>query len=148
MAGKQRREGGGAESSSKIFGAQVRLKRVQMGFHTQQALAEQMGFAAHGTIAQIEMGNVAANFDVACRLASFLGISLDQLLGLPAAPAAREWYSDLLMLRLPPQVTCLWSTEAHREMVVQALEALVRVMRENRPEGYEGRGGQGGPREG
>ena len=59
------------------------------GFLTQQSLAEHLGFATHGTIPQIEMGNVAANFDVACHLASFLGISLDAIYRDGAAGAER-----------------------------------------------------------
>lgn len=146
VAGKQRREGGGVESWSKIFGAQVRLKRVQMGFHTQQALAEHLGFATHGTISQIEMGNVVANFDVACQLASFLGISLDAIVGTTPAPAGarQEWYADMFMMRLPGKVHELWTREAQQEIITRTVEAMGRAMRDTMA---EGRGGQASPRE-
>lgn len=120
------------EQWSKIFGAHVRLKRVQMGFHTQQALAEHLGFATHGTISQIEMGNVAANFDVACHLASFLGISLDAILGMtpPPAEGSQEWYSDMFMVRLPAKVHELWSQGAQQEILTRTVEEMGRAMRE------------------
>jgi DNA-binding XRE family transcriptional regulator len=133
VAGRARKEGAGVEQWSKVFGAHVRLKRVQMGFHTQQALAEHLGFATHGTISQIEMGNVAANFDVACHLASFLGISLDAILGMPLAPgtpASQEWYSDMFMVRLPAKVHELWSQGAQQEILTRTVEEMGRAMRE------------------
>lgn len=142
MAGRGRKEGTPVESWSKIFGAQVRLKRVQMGFHTQQALAEHLGFATHGTISQIEMGNVVANFDVACQLASFLGISLDAIVGTGAAPAGarQEWYADMFMMRLPGKVHELWSREAQQEIITRTVEAMGRAMRETMGGPDAGRG--------
>ena len=132
MPGRARTEGARVENWSKIFGANVRLKRVQMGFHTQQALAEHLGFATHGSISQIEMGNVAANFDVACHLASFLGISLDAILGMtpPAAGVSQEWYSDMFMVRLPAKVHELWQPSAQQEIITRTVEAMGRAMRE------------------
>jgi transcriptional regulator with XRE-family HTH domain len=131
---RPRKEGGKVDKWSKIFGAQVRLRRVQMGFQTQQELAAHLGFATHGTIAQIEMGNVAANFDVACHLASVLGISLDAILGMaPAAgdgPDVRAWYSEMFMVRLPAQVHALWSTGAQQEILTRTVEAMGQAMRE------------------
>lgn len=142
MAGKQRREEGGVESWSKILGAQVRLKRVQMGFHTQQALAEHLGFATHGTISQIEMGNVVANFDVACQLASFLGISLDAIVGTPPAPggARQDWYADMFMMRLPGNIHELWTRAAQQEILTRTVEAMGRAMRDTMGGPDAGRG--------
>ena len=134
MAGRTRREGDTVEQWSKIFGAHVRLKRVELGFQTQQALAEYLGYATHGTISQIELGNVAANFDVACQLAVFLKISLDALLGLSPAPASAaaggEWYRDMLMIRLPSKVHELWEPSAQQEILVRVVEEMGRAMRE------------------
>lgn len=132
MAGRSRKEGTPVEQWSKVFGAHVRLKRVQMGFHTQQALAEHLGFATHGSISQIEMGNVVANFDVACHLASFLGISLDAILGMTPAPVpvSQEWYSDMFMVRLPAKVHELWTQGAQQEILTRTVEAMGRAMRE------------------
>jgi DNA-binding XRE family transcriptional regulator len=119
---------------SKIFGAQVRVKRVEMGFHTQQSLAEHLGFASHVSITQIEMGHVAAHFDVACQLASFLHISLDAMLGM-APPSdggsvPQEWYSDMFMLRLPAKVHECWSPRAQQEILTRTVEEMGRAMRE------------------
>lgn len=128
--------GGTVEQWGKVFGAQVRLRRVQMGLYTQQALAQQMGYATHGSISQIEMGNVAANFDVACQLALFLGISLDAILGLtpaPAPPATPEWYADMLMVRLPSHVHALWAPGTQQEILTRLVEAMGRAMRETMP---------------
>lgn len=132
MAGRSRKERATVEQWSKIFGAHVRLKRVQMGFHTQQALAEHLGFATHGSIAQIEMGNVVANFDVACHLASFLGISLDAILGMtpPAGMGQQEWYSDMFMVRLPAKVHELWTQSAQQEILTRTVEEMGKAMRE------------------
>lgn len=132
MPGRSRKEGATVEQWSKIFGAHVRLKRVQMGFHTQQALAEHLGFATHGSIAQIEMGNVVANFDVACHLASFLGISLDAILGMPPTPQAaqHEWYSDMFMVRLPAKVHELWTQGAQQEILTRTVEEMGKAMRD------------------
>ena len=132
MAGRSRKEGANVEQWSKIFGAHVRLKRVQLGFHTQQALAEHLGFATHGTIAQIEMGNVAANFDVACHLASFLGISLDAILGTatPQSATSHEWFSDMFMVRLPQKVHELWVPSAQQEIITRTVEEMGRAMRD------------------
>lgn len=142
--GRGRTGGTVVEQWNKVFGAQVRLKRVQLGFHTQQALAEHLGFATHGTISQIEMGNVVANLDVALQLAAFLEISLDAIIGLrPPASARHEWYSDMLMLRLPGTVHAFWSPEAQQEILTRAVEELGRAMRETKqgPRGpEEGRG--------
>ena len=131
MAGRTRKEGATVEQWSKVLGAHVRLKRVQMGFLTQQSLAEHLGFATHGTIAQIEMGNVAANFDVACHLASFLGISLDAIIGMapPGQAQSREWFSDMFMVRLPSTVHELWQPGAQQEIITQTMEAMARAMR-------------------
>lgn len=118
---------------NKLFGAHVRLRRVQMGFHTQQSLAEALGYASHVSIAQIEMGNIAAHFDVACQLASFLGISLDAMLGLPGRPgepAGQEWYSDMFMVRLPAKVHELWQPSAQQEILTRTVEEMGRAMRE------------------
>ena len=130
MTERKRNEGGRVEHWGKIFGAHVRLKRVQMGFHTQQALAEHLGFATHGTISQIEMGNVVANFDVACQLASFLGISLDAILGMTPAPVGQEWYSDFFMVRFPTKVHELWSQGGQQEILTRTVEAMGQAMRE------------------
>ena len=130
MAVRTRNEGARVEQWGKIFGAHVRLKRVQMGFHTQQALAEHLGFATHGTISQIEMGNVVANFDVACQLASFLGISLDGILGMGKPPVGPEWYSDMFMVRLPAKVHELWGQVAQQEILTRTVEAMGQAMRE------------------
>lgn len=132
MAGRPRKEGASVEQWSKVFGAHVRLKRVQMGFHTQQSLAEHLGFATHGTIAQIEMGNIVANFEVACQLASFLGISLDAILGTApvAPPVQQEWYSDMFMVRLPAKVHELWTKEAQQEILTRTVEEMGQAMRE------------------
>jgi DNA-binding XRE family transcriptional regulator len=119
---------------SKIFGAHVRLRRVQMGFLTQQSLAESLGFASHVSIAQIEMGNIAAHFDIACQLASFLHISLDAMLGLPSSPTegppSQEWYSDMFMVRLPAKVHELWTQGAQQEILTRTVEEMGRAMRE------------------
>lgn len=132
MAGRTRREGDTVEQWSKIFGAHVRLKRVELGFQTQQALAEYLGYATHGTISQIELGNVAANFDVACQLAVFLKISLDALLGLAPAPASSgtEWYRDMFMVRLPAKVHELWPSSAQQEILTRTVEEMGRAMRD------------------
>jgi len=134
MAGRGRREGETVEQWSKIFGAHVRLKRVELGFQTQQALAEYLGYATHGTISQIELGNVAANFDVACQLAVFLKISLDALLGLTPAPptsaASSEWYRDMFMVRLPAKVHELWPSSAQQEILTRTVEEMGRAMRD------------------
>lgn len=132
MAGKQRgRRGASVEQWRMMFGAQVRLKRVQLGFRTQQALADYVGFATHGSISQIEMGNIAPHFDVACQLASFLGISLDAIIGLSVPePAGHEWYRDMLMVRLPAAVQELWSPGAQQEILTRAMEAMAQAMRE------------------
>ena len=129
---RQRKEGTRMEQWSKRFGAQVRLRRVELGFQTQQALAESLGFATHGTISQIEMGNVAANFEVACELAKALQISLDDLLGLERRPGPPmpDWLSEMLMVRLPARVQDLWAPPAQQEILVQMLESMVRAMRE------------------
>jgi transcriptional regulator with XRE-family HTH domain len=134
VAGRTRREGDRVEQWSKIFGAHVRLKRVEMGFQTQQALAEYLGYATHGTISQIELGNVAANFDVACQLAVFLKISLDSLLGIastsPPAASSSEWYRDMFMVRLPAKVYELWPSNAQQEILTRTVEEMGRAMRE------------------
>ena len=135
MAGRQHKEGLGGEHWSKLLGAQVRLERVKKGFDTQQSLAERMGFATHGTIAQIEMGNVAANFDVACQLAVFLGISLDAILGVhqEQRETPQEWYTDMLMLRLPGKIHECWAPRAQQEILTRTVEEMGRAMRATLP---------------
>ena len=129
------------DNVSKRFGAQVRLKRVELGFQTQQELAASLGFATHGTISQIEMGNVAAHFEVACELARVLGISLDALLGLeapPQPPVLPDWASEMLMVRLPARVQDLWTPPAQQEILVRMLEEMVRAMRATMPRQEDG----------
>jgi transcriptional regulator with XRE-family HTH domain len=128
---RERKEGSQVEQWDKVFGAQVRLKRVERGLYSQQALAERMGFATHGTIAQIEMGNVVANFDVACQLAVFLGISLDAILGMPPQVSpAQEWYSDMFMVRLPGKVHELWTSRAQQQILTRTVQEMGRAMEE------------------
>jgi DNA-binding XRE family transcriptional regulator len=122
-----------AQHWSAIFGAEVRLRRVQLGLETQQALVERMGYKTHATITQIEMGNIMANFEVAMELARFLGIDLNAVMGVVAPPPPpKEWYSDMFMLRLPAKVHELWSHAAQQEILTRTVEEMGRAMRETR----------------
>src|SRR5215813_7842902 len=90
---KKKCQGGGRMSArwGKLFGAEVRYKRVQLGIESQQALAERLGYRDHGTLTQIEMGNVESNFGVAMELARYLQIDLNAILGIvPQRPRPPE----------------------------------------------------------
>lgn len=123
-----------AQQWGALFGAEVRLKRVRLGLATQQALAERLGYKTHATITQIEMGNVAAHFDVALELARYLQIDLNAVMGIVQAPteggAQEDWFSEMFMVRFPTRVYELWPLGAQQEILVRMVEAMAQAMRE------------------
>jgi transcriptional regulator with XRE-family HTH domain len=62
-----------------LFGAKLRALRQQRGL-TLRELAEAIGYSAHGHLATIEQGKRRPSVEVALRISTYFGISLDLLM--------------------------------------------------------------------
>lgn len=62
----------------KEFGDNLRRLQLEKGL-TQKAVADACGYAGYTAYAQYENGKQLPGFDVACRIADALGVTLDDL---------------------------------------------------------------------
>lgn len=85
------------------FGALVHLHRTNMGF-TQEQLANEMSYASHTGISQIETGTVKAPFEMVFQLAAFLNIDLNKLIDFQPAPPAAAEETGTTIVKVTPNV--------------------------------------------
>ena len=129
------RQGAGVDPWMKVFGVQVRAKRLELGL-TQQDVAAALGYTT-SMISQIESGDVLPNFDKALQLARYLQMDMAELLQLmgfrgegEAPPPQQGWWRDMFILRLPSNLHAMWTPPAQQEILVRVVEELGRAMRE------------------
>jgi transcriptional regulator with XRE-family HTH domain len=124
------RRGDMAEPWVHRFGIEVRAKRSEANI-TQQELAARVGYENAGMISQIERGDVTPHFDKVLKLAQYLNLDMNRILGLHGSlEGSGDWWSEMLMIRLPSKVHDLWEPSAQQEILVRMVEEMGRAMRE------------------
>jgi transcriptional regulator with XRE-family HTH domain len=135
MTREGKRKGGAMpEPWVKRFGDEVQFQREER--HMRQAdLGAATGYTA-GMISQIESGLVTPSGDKIVRLARFLKLDLNRILGIrpdpPAAPfGLPETMSDPIMVRTLAMIDRIWSwPPEQRQAVVSVWRALALAVEE------------------